>query len=248
MPANVKDLLRRLTAEAPGTSRLVRRGREEAFKGEGTHSLFLGPLAWLAGKIKGKERVDRAIYEKIHRPLKNIDERAGRAMADAGVAPSLFRQVDVLPTSRRMGGNRALLEHQTHSLTAPIAKTTKVVTPVLAALALSDIASKLETSKMNDGQQLAKEAAEKLASFVTRDRAIKLAFRMVEEKRCKPFASLEEFEEKVASIVEKDPAIVEQALDLGPVDQRVGDLALEKSAEARAAEDPHAAFFHRLQQ
>jgi hypothetical protein len=248
VPATVKHLLRRLTADAPGTSRLVREGRRRAFTGEGTHSLFLGPAAWLAGKIGDKAKVEKWIYERVHRPMKNVDERAGRALARAGVGKRLFRHVDVLPTSRRMGKNKTSIEHETHSLTAPIGKATRVATPVLAAMALGDLASKKEQATMNDGRELAKEAAEKLASFITRDHAIKLAFRMVEERRCKPFGTLEEFEEKVASIVEKGPEVIEQALDIGPVGESVGALSQEKTAEAAAAEDPHAAFFHRLQQ
>lgn len=245
MPATVRDLVRRIASDLPA-GRLVRKGREAAFKGSGTNSLFMGPIAWVAGKIKGKEKVEKAIYERFHRPLKNLDERAGRALANAGVGKSLFGHVDVLPTGRKMGGNPAFIEHHTHSLTEPIAKASRFATPMLAAMALGNIASKLEARPMNgDGKQLAKEAAEKLASFVTRDQAIKLAFRLVEERRCKPFTTNAEFEEKVAFIVEKGPELVEQALDLGPVEQSVGELTQEKTA---SAEDPATAFFHKLQQ
>jgi len=207
----------------------------------------MGPLAWAAKKIGNKEKVEHALYEHWHRPLKNMDERAGKALADAGIFPNAFRQVDVLPSRRNIGGHRALIEHETHSLTGPITKATKTVTPVLAALALGHIAGKLQKeSQVEDIQTkgLLKEAADKIASFELREQSVKLAFQMVERGKCPPFKTLNELEEKVASIIEKDPKIVEQALALEPMSADLGTLSQEKTASAGGS--PELAFFHRL--
>ncbi len=245
-PTTVRDLLKKLVSDAPGLSRAVKRGRREAFANEGTNSLFMGPVAWAAKKVKGKDAVEKALYDKWQRPIKNVDEKAGKALADAGIAPSWWRHVDALPTGRKMGGNKAFIEHETHSVTAPIAKASKAATPLLAAIALGDIAGKMEN--MSDAKELAKEAADKLAAYAVREEAEKVAFALVEQRMCKPFSSFEEFDAKVASIVETGPDVVKAAMELKPTSEAIGTLSQEKTAEAQLAENPTAAFFHRLSQ
>src|SRR5262245_38759673 len=104
--STARDVLRRLVADAPSVTPAVRAGRRELLRGEGASSLFAWPFLALAKRIKGKEKVNEALYERLHRPLKNLDEKAGRALAKHLGAPNVFRHVDVLPTARRIGGNR----------------------------------------------------------------------------------------------------------------------------------------------
>jgi hypothetical protein len=253
------DFFRRLVADAPGTSSLVRKGRQEAFRHLGTNSIMAGVPLWVAKKVVGTGAARRAgwgaagrtaraaregafedkLYQNYHRPLKNLDEKAGKWLANKGVGKNLFRHVDELPTSRTIGGNKALIKHETHSLTAPIAKGVAVASPLLAAAKIGDL-----MSHKDDHKELMKEAADKLASYQLRDQAIKIAFDLVELKRCKPFSSYDEFEEKVASIVERGPALVAEALSMQPLEQELGTLTVEKTASVGDAAEE---FFHRLQ-
>jgi len=246
-PATIRTLLRRAVADAPGTSKLVRRGREAAYADEGTHSLVAWPVMALLRKLYGKERANRALYQRWHRPLKNIDERLGRHLE--GVFPGAFGQVDVLPTGRKMGGSPALIEHATHSATAPITKATKALSPVLAAMALGEIASKLEgrnkVASETDSRELMKLAADQIESLQKREHATKLAFEMVERGKCPPFRSYVELQEKVASILEKNPEVVAEALEMDLTQTDLGALSQEKTA-ATMKEDPVSAFYHRL--
>jgi hypothetical protein len=89
---------------------------------------------------------------------------------------------------------------------------------------------------------LLKEAATALEQAQRRQEAVKLAFSMVERGKVPAFTSYPEFEEKIASLMQKDLRVVEEALDL--------DLALPDFGKVASTgdvpEDAHAAFFHRL--
>jgi hypothetical protein len=245
--ATARSFLHRLTSDAHGTSKLVREGRRLALKDEGTHSIFAWPVMALARKLKGKERVNHALYEHFHRPLKNLDEKGGRALAKIPGADKLFRQVDVLPTTRKMEGKHALIEHETHSATAPLSKAVKFVTPLAASMWLADkttgsedkMASQTETQENKDA--LLKEAADQLELAHRQREAEKLAFAMVERCKIPAFGSWNEFQEKVASIMQKDLKIIEEALNL---DSQMADFG--KVAAETVPGDATAAFFHRL--
>jgi hypothetical protein len=221
---------------------------------EGGGSLFAWPVLALARKIKGKEKVNRALYEHYHRPLKNIDEKAGKFLARQLEAPNLFRQVDVLPTGRKMGGNRALIEHETHSATAPIAKASKVVAPIAASLYLSNLlggkeagekmASSNETeTPLEDKNTLLKEAAAALDHAQRLVDAEKLAFALVERGKIPPFQSYEDFHTKVASLMTEDLRVVEKAIEM---DASMADFGKVAEDSASNVKDPTAAFYHRL--
>lgn len=258
------SLLRRLVADAPGTSALIREGREAAFKGSGTNSIVAGIPLWLTKKLTGQLAARRAgggvagkaarvaredafeskVYQRYHRPLKNVDEKAGRFLATHGVGKNFFQHVDELPVSDTIGGHKAVIKHETHSLTAPLAKAVATATPFLAAAKVGDIISKKDDMKKQ--ASLLKEAADRIEQYETREQAIKLAFQLVEEKKATPYASYEEFETKVAAIVEKGPQRVADALEMQPLEQELGKLSHEKTASVGG--NPAEAFFHTLSQ
>jgi len=250
--ATVRDLARRITKDSPSTSKIVREGRRQAMKDEGSGSLFLWPLLAGARKLKGKERVNRALYDKYHRPIKNIDEKLGRMLERELGTKKMFRQVDVLPTRRTMGmaKHRALIEHETHSATAPISKAVKVVSPLAATMYVAEKLDKTGGEKMaNDNEQrvedkdvLLKQAADMLDHVQRRNDAVKLAFSMVERGKVAPFENFAEFEEKIASLMEKDLRVVEEALNLDVDMPDFGKVA----SSGGVPQDATAAFFHRL--
>jgi hypothetical protein len=250
--ATVRDLLRRATKESHGTSKLVREGRRAAYSGEGGGSLFAWPFLAGARKIKGKEAVNRALYERYHRPLKNVDEKLGRLLERELGTKKLFRQVDVLPTRRTMGRakHRALIQHETHSATAPLTKAVGVISPLAATLYVAEKLDKRGREKMassteqrvEDKDVLLKEAADALEMAQKRDEAVKLAFQMVERGKVAPFGSYGEFQEKVASLMQKDLRVVEEALDMDVDMPDFGKVASTGDVPL----DATAAFFHRL--
>ena len=96
--------------------------------------------------------------------------------------------------------------------------------------------------KIHDKDSLLKEAATALDAAQRRDEAVKLAFSMVERGKVSPFESFAEFQEKVASLMEKDLRVVEEALDM---DVDMPDFGKVASSGGQP-QDATAAFFHRL--
>ncbi len=249
--ATARDLVRKLTAESKGTSRLVRESRREQARGEGMSSLFAWPLLAAMRKIKGKGAVNKALYAKYHRPLKNVDERLGRMLEREFGTKKLFRQVDVLPTRRTMGKgkHRVRIEHETTSATAPVSKAVKVIAPLAATLYVADKLDKTGGENMademhiDDKDTLLKEAANALDAAQRRDAAIKLAFDMVERGKVPPFETATQFEEKVASLMTKDLKVVREALELDVDMPDFGKVASDGDA---APMDAASRFLHRL--
>ena len=246
-----RDLVRKLTADQKGTSKLVQEGRRESARGEGMSSLFAWPALGMARKIKGKAKVDQALYSRYHRPLKNVDEKLGRLLERELGTKKLFRQVDVLPTRSTMGPgkHRVRIEHETTSATAPVSKAVKIVAPLAATLYVADKLDKTGEEKMADQAQinnkdtLLKEAANALDVAQKRDAAVKLAFDMVERGKVPPFESYGQFQEKIASLMEKDLRVVQEALDLDADMPDFGKVAAEGDS---VPDDAASAFFHRL--
>lgn len=247
--ATARDLARKLTAESKGTSRLVREGRREQARGEGMSSLFAWPVLAAMRKLKGKDAVNRALYSRYHRPLKNVDEKLGRLLERELGTKKLFRQVDVLPTRRRMGKgkHRVRIEHETTSATAPVSKAVKAIAPLAATLYVAEKLDKIGEDKMadqiEDKNQLLKQAADALDAAQKRDHAIKLAFDMVERGKVPPFETLNEFEMKIASLMEKNLQVVQEALEL---DVDMPDFGKVASEGVDFPADATAAFYHRL--
>ena len=219
---------------------------------EGTGSLFAWPLLALARKLKGKKKVQRALYDKYHRPLKNVDEKAGRLLERELGTKKLFRQVDVLPAGRTMRGkHRALIEHETHSATAPVTKAVKAVTPLAATLYVADLLTKKgeadmadqnDSAPVEDKDTLLKEAAVALNEAQRREDAIKLAFSMVERGKIPACESYGDFTEKVAGLMAKDLNVVREALDMDVEMPEFGKVA----SEGGTPSSPEAAFQHAL--
>ena len=89
---------------------------------------------------------------------------------------------------------------------------------------------------------LLKEAAHALEVAHQRDGAIKLAFDMVECGKIPPFETRAEYEEKVASIMEKDLRVVREALEMDAPMADFGKIASSGPKPTDAA----AAFYHTL--
>jgi hypothetical protein len=93
-----------------------------------------------------------------------------------------------------------------------------------------------------DNKELLIKAAHALETAHQRGDAVKLAFSMVERGKIPPFESHGEFEEKVASLLEKDLRVVEEALEMDAPMADFGKIASSGPAPTDAA----AAFYHTL--
>lgn len=93
--------------------------------------------------------------------------------------------------------------------------------------------------------ELLKESSVALTAAHRRIEAEKLAFSMVEKGKIPPFSDYDTFQEKVASILEKDLKVVEEALDLDADLADMGKVASEKTLVA-GADGAVAAFYHKL--
>ena len=91
-------------------------------------------------------------------------------------------------------------------------------------------------------KELLKEAADALEAAQRRNEAVKLAFDMVEHGKIPPFERYSEFEEKVASLMEKDLRVVEEALEMDAPLADFGKIA----STGPVPTDATAAFYHRL--
>jgi len=91
-------------------------------------------------------------------------------------------------------------------------------------------------------KELLNKVAHALEAAHQRDGAVKVAFEMVERGKIPAFESRAEFEEKVASLMEKDLRVVEEALEMDAPLADFGKIA----SSGPAPIDPAAAFYHAL--
>jgi len=241
-----RSLLRKLTRDVPGTPKIIQDARRLKMTGEGTGSIFLWPIQAIARKAKGKATVNKALYEKLHRPLLNIDQKAGRQLEKEFGTRKLFRQVDVLPSGRKIKGLNTLIKDERHSAFAPISKTVKAVSPLAAMMYASQLMSKQGQEDNPEGTgkvALLEKAAAALEWAGRRQEAEKLAFEMVEQGRIQPFESFSRFQEKVASLMEKNLEAVREALD---IDTNAADFGKLADVQGGQGNTPEEAFYHRL--
>lgn len=94
-------------------------------------------------------------------------------------------------------------------------------------------------------KELMKQAADAIDRHRRKDEAIKLAFSMVEKGKCEPFASFSEFDEKVATLMEKNLDAVREALDMDSGLSDFGKVASDKTSIAGGT-SAEMTFFHKL--
>ncbi len=241
-----RTLLRRLTRDVPGTSKQIASARRRKMMGEGTGSFFLWPIQAIARKAVGRSKVDKALYQRLHRPLTNIDQKTGKLLEREFGTKKLFRQVDVLPSGRKIGGQEALLKHERHSATAPLGKAVKTIAPLAAVLYASQLMSKKEQEKVAEStgkEALLIKAATALEWAGRRQVAEELAFEMIEQGRISPFGTFDDFQEKIANLMERDLNVVREALE---IDVSVADFGKLAEDGSSSSSSPEEIFFHTL--
>jgi len=209
--------------------------------------MALWPFVAALKKLKGRNEIDRVIYSKYIRRLKNLDERVGRTFAQHGPSESLFAVKESIPTSRKIKGLKASVEHNGYSALAPVTKASKAATPFLAGMYVSDKLSKHEKTAGDTmkTRELMKQAADTIEVHRQRDDQIKIAMLMVERGKCEPFSSMSELEEKIASFEGKSLDVIREALDM---DTDLADFGKVASNDVVIAGSDRAEmnFFHRL--
>lgn len=99
-----------------------------------------------------------------------------------------------------------------------------------------------DSDKIDNKDLLLKEAADALDSASRRDEAIKLAFNMIKRGKISPFDDYDEFQEKVASLMEQDIRVLEAALEMD-VDMHDFGKVASSGGQPQNAEQ---AFMHAL--
>lgn len=100
-------------------------------------------------------------------------------------------------------------------------------------------------SKIDDKDDLLKEAADALDKAQRREDATKVAFSLVEKGKIPPFDSYETFQEKVASLLDKDLEVVKQAIEFDAGLPDFGKVA-NAGGTVVGGDSATAAFFHTL--
>jgi len=101
------------------------------------------------------------------------------------------------------------------------------------------------TAKIDDKDDLLKEAADALDRAQRREDATKLAFSLVEKGKIPPFDSYEAFQVKVASLLDKDLRVVEEAISLDADLPDFGKVA-NAGGTVVGGDAATSAFFHTL--
>lgn len=101
------------------------------------------------------------------------------------------------------------------------------------------------TDKIDDKNDLLKEAADALDRAQRREDATKLAFSLVEKGKIPPFESYEAFQVKVASLLDKDLRVVEEAISLDADLPNFGKVA-NAGGTVVGGDAATSAFFHTL--
>lgn len=248
-PKTISTLAKRVFGDVKEVPQIVQEGRRALHKGEGTHSMTLWPLMAALKKLKGKNKIDSALYDQYHRKLINANERLGRVLAQHGPSERMFSKTEIVPTKRKIKGLPSHVEHKTYSATAPLEKAVGVVSPLAAGMYVSEKVGahvRGEPMSNDDAKTLMKNAASAIAEFSRRDQAIKLAMSMVERGKCEPFKSVSELEEKVASLMEKNLDAVREALDMDGELTDFGKVASPQTEVPAGSNRAEMTFFHRL--
>lgn len=251
MPLQLHRLAKKIFGDVKEVPKIVQQGRKELYKGEGTHSLALWPFMAALRKLRGKNEINEILYQKYLRRLKNADEKLGKVLAQHGPSQRLFRVKERIPTTKKIKGMPASVEHETYSALAPVTKASKVVTPIAGATYVSEKMHGSPHAKegadmaSEKAKSLMKQAADSIERHRRREEAVKLAFAMVERGKCEPFESYDAFEEKVASLEEKNLEAVREALEMDSDLTNFGKVAEEK-VSIPGASQADLNFFHRL--
>ena len=243
--AMLQRLAKNIFGNVEDVPKIVHEGRKALYKGEGTHSMALWPFMTALKKLKGKDFIDGKVYDLYLKKLKNADERLGRVLAQHGPSQKLFRPRESVPTTKKIKGLPAEVTHETYAASAPAKKVMGVAVPITSGLYLSE---KLEKKPMANEKQrsLMKQAADRIDRHRRREEAVKLAFEMVERGKCEPFSSFDEFQNKIASLEEKNLEAVREALSMDSDLTDFGKVASDGIVGAPGTDRAEMNFFHRL--
>lgn len=245
---SLSRIAKKVFGDVKEVPQIVQEGRRALHKGEGAHSFVLWPFVAALKKLKGKDKINNVIYEKYLKRIRNADERLGKVLAQHGPSEKLFSTKELVPTRKRIKGLPAHVEHESWAASAPVSKAMKVVTPLAAGMYLSEKLGSQQpgaTMAQDEAKTLMKKAADAIERHQRREEAIKLAFEMVQRGKCNPFETYDEFQEKVASLEEKNIDVVREALEMDSDMADFGKVASEQTAPAGSGK-AEMNFFHRL--
>lgn len=246
--ASLQSIARKVFGDVKEVPKIVQKGREALYKGEGAQSFALWPFVTALKKLKGEGKINDIIYNKYLRRVQNADERLGRFLAQHSPSRKLFSTKEIVPTRKKIKGLPAHVEHESYAASAPVSKAMKVVTPFAAGMYLTEkLGSQQPGAAManDEAKTLMTKAADAIERHQRREEAVKLAFAMVERGKCAAFESYDEFQEKVAALEDKNIDVVREALEMDADLTDFGKVASEQKAP-HGSSGAEMNFFHRL--
>lgn len=222
----------------------VRRGYAQQAKETGMDSIMMMPINLIGG-----DKAKNWVAKNIAMPALKADTAVGSAANKLTSKVTPFKKVFKINEKVPVGG-KMYRQVERESLTAPVAKASRIIFPFAGAAALdkqvregfsqdnSKMQKKAESSifvkmEKTSAVKLAKEVFrlseenQKLASdnqeYFQKERATQLLFKQAQMGLIDMPASYEELQEKVASLAKEDLDIVEKAMSL-----QIGDTGIGK--------------------
>jgi hypothetical protein len=233
----------------PKNFKQVMRGYERAAAEAGPES-FLADTVSLFLPKKVKESIKRNTWKYVSKPTMLADVHAGEAMRKIPGMRGLFTLKEKVPL-----GEGLHKEVERASALAPLVKIRNIAVPIVAGIGIEkgikDISEKIKARRtnpsgdygmMNTDFQKASQAIydvslrEKIASTMLqlheqnkghekRAQAVKLLYKQAELGLTAIPTTYGEFEQKIASLVGQDLAVLEKALELTAGDVKLGELS-----------------------
>lgn len=245
--------LRKMLAGAPKSfkdKRLWRAYRQQALN-SGDESLLAWPLRAATKKVVGPRRarkVDKFFWKTMSEPALKADMAAGKVLSKTPlVGKSLFNVKEKLPW-----GKDLYREVERPSALGPLIKARDIAEPILVGVGLEKglkhVVGKKDRADAGSGGAMKQELREKVASVMLhlhekckehekRAHALRLLFKQAELGVTGLPQTFSEIEEKLASLVTEDLAVMEKALELTGGNVKLGELDRQDSTSSLNASD-----------
>jgi len=225
---------------------------EHARESGGPASLLAWPFTAAAEKIIGKEKVRKAMWKQVGRRAMAADVAAGRLGQKIPLlGKTLFTERIKVPWGDKKGMYK---EIERASALVPVTKAKDFVAPIVLGVAaekgvreykkhkkskqqiinsqgLDKMKKTAQRSDKLDSKILMEKAASVMvnlyhenAGHKNRAHAVRLLFKQAEQGREELPRSFNEFEEKIASLMDQDLLVLERAMELIGGNEKLGEL------------------------
>lgn len=205
----------------------------------GETPFLLSPLTWGAKKLFGEKKVNDAIWKYMQSPLVKADIALGDVARRAtkkitGGTGGLFLESKLLPMGKPnpKTGRTGRVEVDVPSIMAPITSVGKFTIPLLGIMKAEEMLK--GDRKMNNNPVITKADLNKTAAMLEslkgqkneyekKAQATKLLFKQAELGHIIFPKTHNEFQEKVAELMQKDLKVVEEAIKMATASEELSN-------------------------